>query len=47
MAGNNNGYVGVDGAFKENKKAVISKCRLITLWKDQGFKFIGDNGVGD
>jgi len=38
---NNNGYIGVDGVFNRISKRYIG---VDNNWKDQDFKFIGDNG---
>ncbi len=41
MANNNNGYVGVDGTFKNISKRYVG---VGNTWKEEGFKFVGENG---
>ena len=41
MANNNNGYVGVSGAYKSISKRYVGASNV---WKEQDFKFIGENG---
>ena len=41
MANNDNGYVGVSGAYKSISKRYVGASNV---WKEQDFKFIGENG---